>query len=61
MKPIDRLREQYYYVKYHKIDNETQKYREIRYQAMRELCLDCSLLSFAEIEAMELDVTSASN
>ena len=53
MIPLERLRQQYYYVKYYKIDEETQKYREIRYQAMREFCLDCNLATFDEVETME--------
>jgi len=56
MKPIDRLKQQYYYVLYYKIDEEVKKYRKIRYQAMKEFCLDCSLLSPAEIEEMERSV-----
>lgn len=61
MTPLKRLTEQYYYVKYHQIDDENTKYRKIRYTAMRELCLDCSLLSLAEIEQMEEEVNNLKN
>lgn len=57
MKPIDRLKEQYIEVKRNFIPSEN-VYRRTRYNAMREFCLDCSLLSFAEIELMEDEIDS---
>lgn len=55
MKPIDRLRIQYKET----LKEESGIIRTLRvsnYTGMRNLCLDCSLLSFAEIEEMEYNV-----
>ncbi len=57
MKPIDRLRQEYKQrQELLKINKNTNL---IIYQAMRLFCLDCELVSFNDIEAMEYEVNSS--
>lgn len=54
-KLIKRLSEQWYAVVSSTVP-EAEDYRRIRYNAMREFCLDCGLLTFKEIEQLEYEV-----
>jgi hypothetical protein len=54
MKPIDRLRQQYKATK-----KEYNGLELTRYNAIRLFCLDCGLLTFLEIEAMEFEVNQS--
>lgn len=57
---LKRLREQYKTAKKQNAPTkQLQELRETDYQAIRLFCLDCSLLSFAEIEAMEYEVNQS--
>lgn len=55
---LNRLKEQYVEVKRNSLPSEN-VYRQTRYNAMREFCLDTNLLSFKEIELMEFEVNSS--
>lgn len=50
-----RLREQLYEV-YRVSIPDVNNYRQTRYNAMREFCLDCGLLTFNEVEEMEFEI-----
>ena len=53
-----RLREQLHEV-YRVSIPDVNDYRQTRYNAMREFCLDCELLTFNEIEKMEFEIKQA--
>lgn len=50
-----RLREQLHEVHRVSIPDDN-NYRQTRYNAMREFCLDCGLLTFNEVEGMEFEI-----
>lgn len=57
---LRRLREQYKLIKKQNAPTkQLQELRDIAYNAVRLFCLDCSLLSFAEIELMEFEVNQS--
>lgn len=57
-KYLDRLKKQYYELKRNFLLTE-KNYRQIRYNAMREFCLDCELIPFTDIEVMEYEVNQS--
>jgi hypothetical protein len=62
VKYLDRLRQQYKKLKEFKLNESTSdEYWKRRdcYDAMRFFCLDCNLLTFLEIEAMEFEVNQS--
>lgn len=60
MTPLERLKIQYKETK-KESDKIIQVLRVSNYTGMRNLCIDCSLLSFAEIEEMEAEVNNLKN
>lgn len=60
MTPIERLKIQYKETK-KEADRIIQTLRVSSYTGMRNLCIDCSLVSFAEIEEMEEEVNNLKN
>ncbi len=59
-KYLNRLKKQYYEVKRNFIPSEN-NYIQIRYNAMREFCIDCKLLTFNDIELMEYEMNNKVN
>lgn len=55
---LNRLKEQYIEVKRNFIPSEN-TYRQTRYNAMREFCLDTQLISFNDIELMESEINGS--
>lgn len=55
---LNRLKEQYIEVKRNFLPSEN-TYRQTRYNAMREFCIDTQLLDFNTIEVMENEVNSS--
>jgi hypothetical protein len=60
MKPIERLRQEYKEIIKFADWSEVKREKRESYQTMRLFCIDCSLLSFAEIEKMENEVEQLS-
>ena len=58
MTPLQRLRQEYIHSLGFHASSKIRKQRENSYNAMRLFCLECNLLSFAEIEAMEYEVST---
>ena len=54
---LNRLKEQYIEVNRNFLPLENQ-YRRTRYGAMRDFCLDTQLISFNDIELMELEINN---
>lgn len=54
MKIIDRLRKQYEEIA--KGSQDDRLLRRRQYLSVRVFCLDCNLLTFAEIEEMEFEI-----
>lgn len=58
-KYLNRLRQQYKLFKDWQKDPQGGKIAYYQYQSMRLFCLDCELVSFNDIEAMEFEVNQS--
>lgn len=60
MKPLDRLKQQYkIFLSVDDSDKDHKRRAANIYSSIRIFCIDCNLISFAEIEAMEYELENS--